>query len=822
MSALQVRHAARMIAERSIDKQMNSFKRWGVAAEWDRPYRTMDADYVCRQLRLFAELLDRKLVYRAFKPVYWSPSSLSALAESELDYNNEHVSTAVFYRFPIINGQHIINQCKAVARPNKLFALVWTTTPWTLPLNDAIAFKRDASYAIITISQQKGQPVRNLYLISQDLVTDFEKRTGLQTELAATIGGQVLTGLMYRSCMYSDIAQPLLAASHVTTTIGTGLVHTCYAHGFDDYKLAVRRGDKICCYVDEKGTYSRQLGYELEGKSVLGEGQEAALQLLKKDVIHTHPYTHAYPYDWRTKRPVIIRTSEQWFIDVSCISAQAVELIRGGDISIGSSLSDKREALLSQLRDRPAWCISRQRAWGVPIPAFMKDDGDVVISKELVEAIANRVQVEGTNVWWERDAQNLFPTELRTKYGIEESTALWKGGDVMDVWLDSGVAWGCARDEERCGEAADLVLEGVDQFRGWFQSLLLTSFALQGKAPYKRVLVHGFAVDEHKKKMSKSLGNVIDPDVITDGSLKSDALGADGLRLWVALYGSEGNDARLGANVIADVQKKEAQIRNSFRFLLGSLHGFSKVEQLSGNSPYLDQYVLHETSKFVNRCLKNYDQYKFRVFTNDFIQFLQRPLSSDFISALKDRLYCGSNVERLHAQTTFYHVGLKLAAVICPVLPHLAAEFLQKHPCIVDPDEIFKNTQKLLSREYEMDADAYAAVKWVFELRSKLFELIGDGTLDKTGVHIECGLEEAKRLSLLQKEDRSFHSELVEILGVSMAILVRRCEQHHLVVKLIASEGDYCDRCRKKNRPHSDTHCFRCTNALKEYAISAS
>uniref|UniRef100_A0A0M3HV85 isoleucine--tRNA ligase n=1 Tax=Ascaris lumbricoides TaxID=6252 RepID=A0A0M3HV85_ASCLU len=761
MSALQIRRAARNIAEQSIGKQMNSFKRWGVTADWQHSYRTMDSIYVSRQLRLFAELLDRKLVYRAFKPVYWLANFFfSAFPEEVSKYSNDAIVV-----------------CNAL-------------------------------------------PVRNLYLISRELITDFERRTGFQTELNAVVNGHELNGLMYRSCIYSDIAQPLLSASHVTTTTGTGLVHTCYGHGFDDYKLAVRNGYKVRCFVDENGNYSRQLGHALDGKAVLGDGQEAALQMLKKDVVYIHPYTHSYPYDWRTKKPVIIRSSEQWFVDVSQIGARAAELIRGGTIPIGSSISDKREALVSQLKDRPAWCISRQRAWGVPIPAFMKEDGTVVINKEIVEAIADRIELEGSDMWWKLDAQDLFPQELKTKYGIDETCTLKKSKDIMDVWLDSGMAWGCARDVEGCGDTVDLVVEGVDQFRGWFQSLLLTSFALQGKHPYKRILVHGFAVDENKKKMSKSVGNVIDPDVqITDGSLNSDALGADGLRLWVALYGSEGNDARLGANVIADIKKKETQIRNSFRFLLGSLHGFDSNSQLDGLPPYLDQYILHETSRFVNRCVNNYEQYKFRVFANDFIQFLQRPLSSQFISTLKDRLYCGSQVERRHAQNTFYNVGLNLVALIWPVLPHLAAEFLQKHPCIADPDEVFKNTERILSRKYDMGVDSYAIVKWAFELRAKLFELIGDGTLEKMGARIECGREEAQRLSLLQKEDRSFHSELVEILGVSMVDVVKRHDvQHYLDVQLVSSEGDYCDRCRKKNRHQPDRYCVRCANALREYA----
>ncbi|VDK46844.1 unnamed protein product [Anisakis simplex] len=772
MSALEIRKSARNLAEQSIVKQMSSFKRWGVIADWRNPYRTMDAQYVTEQLRNFAELLDRKLIYRDFKPVYWSPSSFSALAESELEYNEKHVSTAVFYRFPIINGARIRNECHGINKPSKLFALIWTTTPWTLPLNDAIAFKQDASYAAITVTKLDSEPVRNIYLIAQDSIENFEQLTGLKTRRVANINGNQLNGLMYRSCMYSDIAQPLLAAPYVTANVGTGLVHTSYAHGFDDYKLAKQRGDKIVCYVDEKGNYSRQLGYALEGKCVLDEGQNAALDLLKKDV------------------PVIIRSSQQWFMDVSKIGMDAIKLLQNGNILIGSSLSDKRESLTSQLRNRPAWCISRQRAWGVPIPAFMKNETDVIINREIVNHIADRIQIDGPDVWWKETARNLLSTRLRSKYGIDESTHLTKMEDVMDVWLDSGMAWRCSKNKSsNNGRVADLVVEGVDQFRGWFQSLLLTSLALQDTAPYKRVLVHGFAVDENKKKMSKSIGNVVDPDLITDGSLKSNmALGADGLRLWVALYGSEGNDARLGESVLLDLQKRLQQIRNSFRFLLGSIHNFDSAPSA------------HQSLISTVKNASNLDQ-----------------------STIKDRLYCGTTMERKSAQCTLYNVGLKLMAIIWPILPHLAAEFIQKHPCITDADQLTKNIRSILLDSYEMNSVKHDIVKWAFELRSRLFDLCSDRTLEKTGVRIECGVEAATRLKLLQKGEVSFHSELVEILGVSMVeiVIIDDAEQKNDAnMKVIEPKASYCSRCRKMNRPDTAKYCVRCEKVLRELNAS--
>ncbi|EPB73871.1 tRNA ligase class I [Ancylostoma ceylanicum] len=494
-SPLEIRELARQVANEAIGKQMNSFRRWGVSADWSKPYLTMDLMYVSEQLRLFARMVEKGVIYRAFKPVYWSPSSRTALAESELEYNEKHTSTAVFFRFRMINVSPEDIGLSAGSKPKPLiiYALLlsfqyptslavtlkaWTSTPWTLPLNNAICISPEANYVAISFDDTAKHP---------------------------------------------ELALPVLAGEHVTMSMGTGLVHTSFAHGFTDYEMAIAGNYKVESFVDEEGRYTRHMGLNLEGKDVLGEGQREALRLLRKDVVHEGKYKHSYPYDWRTKKPVIIRSSAQWFLDVSSVGKRAAELLDG--IKIGTD-----------------------------------ESGQAYISKELVEHVADLIAQKGADVWWKCSIEDLATDKVLKSLSLDSADGLSKGTDIMDVWMDSGVAWHCARKMYEDADAAkptDGVLEGVDQFRGWFQSLLLTSVAAEDALPYKRIHVHGFCVDDNNKKMSKSLGNVVDPETITDGSLRQKALGADGLRLWVALSAGETvGESKIGAKVLGDLELK--------------------------------------------------------------------------------------------------------------------------------------------------------------------------------------------------------------------------------------------------------------------------
>ncbi|VDD93119.1 unnamed protein product [Enterobius vermicularis] len=733
LSPIEIRKRARKVAERSMNAQKASFKRWGVMADWDNPYYTMHPSYVAKQLKFFAKFYGKGLVYRAYKPVYWSPSSLTALAESELEYNHNHESTAVYFRFEVINGHSLVQHLATDKRPIKLFAVIWTTVPWTLPLNDAIAFKPGTEYALLELVPPFREKTRCVYLIAKNLVEAFKKKMNQSWQMLGVVKDDCLEGLWYHCCMFVDIARPFVSSKHVTTDTGTGLVHVSYAHGFQDYEISVKRGDKVYCYVNEFGKYSRQLGYGLEDKFVLGEGQDEVLKMLKKHVLLAYPYVHSYPYDWRTKKPVIIRSSAQWFIDTTTLAEEAVKLIENEEIEVGTPFTDMRNTLIQVLQGRSSWCISRQRCWGVPIPALFKEDKSVLMSQRFVEHVADKIEREGSDSWWSSDVQSLLEDTFAKEFDLKGNERIQKGTDVMDVWFDSGLVWGCGRYEHL---PADLIVEGNDQFRGWFQSLVLTSLALENAIPFKKILVHGFAVDGEGKKMSKSVGNVVLPHTVTDGSLHSKALGADGLRLWVALHGSSG-EARLSSEIAQEIDRTLIAIRSSFRFLLGSLKGIGEkrenlspyfIDQVSvvisnGNQLHflaiilILQYILQETNNFTQKCLTNYMKFKFRSVANDFIQFLQRPLSANYI-----------------------------------------------------------------------------------------------------GIELSCCKDDMEKLRKLQKDDRSFSSELVEALGVS-TVLLKGQEATDFSLRMEHSPLLFCNRCRKHRRVEGEEHCSPCTKALAEYEL---
>ncbi|VDN03242.1 unnamed protein product [Thelazia callipaeda] len=822
ISSCELRSAARQFALQSISSQENSFRRWAVSADWANPYYTMDKDYVAKEIRIFGELYRRKMIYRAFMPVYWSPSALTALAEAELEYK-DHISTAIFYRFGVINSQSILLKCEADERPTKLYALIWTTTPWTLPMNNAIAYRKDAVYVVIELCAKEHymRPARHLYILAKDLVSSFEKETKIKTRILSAFIGAELKGIMYRSTMFNDLAQPFVEAKHVTTTVGTGLVHISFAHGLEDFELALQLNEEVSCFVDEHGRYMRHLGHKLEGKSVLEEGNDVVLQLFKKNVIFTSPYKHSYPYDWRTRQPVIIRSSEQWFIDISKISMEVVKAITNGAHMIGSRHSDKTEALLAQLKNRVVWCISRQRHWGVPIPAFYREDGSIIISHEIVNAIAERVEKDGTDVWWQYSADELFPEKLRNKYGIRKEEQLKKSDDILDVWMDSGIAWSSTR--QRTGPC-DLIVEGCDQFRGWFQSLSLISFALNNELPFKNIYVHAFAVDENGEKMSKSRGNVVNPDSITDGSLNEEPYGADGLRLWVAKYGCEGDNARIGPSVMKEIARNYAQLRNSFCFLLGAVNGYEEGDKSSyGENFYIDRYILDRLAQFTQKCIQNHNEFRFPLMVSEYLQFLQHPLNSPYISCIKNRLYCGTYLERQKTQETLSKIGLNLGALLAPILPHLVTEFFTHHPSIEDPSDALRlETIQRCDRFYcSGDPNAtelYAVIDFALDIRSKMFKQNDKNDVSRKAVLITGPDVVLQKLYPLQADPCSYNSELVEILGVS-EVKMETDNDSEIAIHFVQCDREFCKRCRRNVKLMDEDYCERCRKAVKENEI---
>ncbi|CAJ0577567.1 unnamed protein product, partial [Mesorhabditis spiculigera] len=827
-SDLEIRQLAREVAEEAIGKQKNSFMRWGVTGDWENPYLTMSPEYVSEQLRLFGALLEKGLVYRSVMPVHWSPSSQSALAESELEYNTAHKSISCYFRFKMISEIPKTNlELVHPDRPVVVYALVWTTTPWTLPLNDVISVNENVEYALVQFDSEKKQPINELYLVAKDNVAKVATILGKKVNIVGTVAGSSLAGLFYQSCWHNVLALPIFSAPHVTLGKGTGLVHTAFAHGAEDYQLALKNGKEVRCFVDDKGRYTRDMGHDLEGKEVLSDGQSLVMQLLKKDIVRAHPFEHSYPYDWRTKKPVITRATAQWFVDMTEVGPKAIQMLKDGTARVGLGAQDQSEELRTMLAGRKAWCISRQRVWGVPIPALIDDKGDVHSSKALCERLADLTLSKGTDAWWTTSVEELLTDNVIASLppGLDVKT-LKKQFNVMDVWMDSGLAWHCARSKYAdvdLESPVDLVLEGVDQSRGWFNSMMLTGTALKNTPPFRSALLHGFCLDEDSKKMSKSLGNVVDPDRVTDGTLHQKALGADGLRLWVALNGAEGSQsARIGPTILNVVDQKINNLRKTFYFLLGALDGYDG--QAPKELPLLDQIVLYKVDQLLGDAIKYYESHRFKSLALALLAFAQDDVSRGYVHYVHDRLYTAAVGSDGHvaARYTVDKLLAILTQIMAPLLPHLAIEVATHHPG-VDPAQVLRNELKKAPLGTEnggvkLDPELLQIMDMTARLRQEIGRLAGE-EFSKAGVKLAAPAEQLELLKELNGGSNSVHSQLTELLGVSQ-IIIDPSPGEDLRATLMTPEGKHCVRCRRMRKlQESARYCSSCTESLSQMTL---
>lgn len=657
-SPLDIRAKASEFASKTMELQRNAFKRWGILADWNNPYITMNRDYEAVQLRVFYDMYKKGCIYRGVKPVYWSPSSHTALAEAELEYQ-QHSSRAVYVLFPCTIPQ--------LADHGLVHALVWTTTPWTLPANRAIAYHSDHEYSLV-----RQRESSRLLLVGAQRLPALSAFIGDYDHLC-TITGKTLAGGVYRNPIDPTHHQlPLLPAHHVTSEEGTGLVHTAPAHGFDDYTLGLEHKLDLSCAVDDRGRYMDTIRPDLSGQNVLGSGNEAVIALLAAEgcLLHEESYAHRYPYDWRSKKPVIIRSTKQWFASVRSLQpgvAQALE----GVVTIPENSVSHMSRMISQRDD---WCISRQRVWGVPIPAFFSknNDSELLISDDSIDHIIKLVSAHGTDCWWDMTIEQLLPPSLG-----DRAQDYQRGQDTMDVWFDSGSSWACVLGDQ--GGMADMYLEGKDQYRGWFQSSLLTSLATLNRAPYRQLVTHGFVLDRDGAKMSKSLGNVISPDEI----INKRRLGADVMRLWVA-SSHYVSDVAISSGILDQVSEFLQKTRNTVRFLLGNLNGF---DLKSGLVPYhqlppLDRYQLHLLHCHCTIAQRAYETLNFLKVYSSLIEYVPFDLSAFYFDIVKDRLYCESvhSPSRRAVLTVFHQILQYLSMSIAPILPHLVEEVAQHYP----------------------------------------------------------------------------------------------------------------------------------------------
>jgi isoleucyl-tRNA synthetase len=696
LTPIAIRKKAAGFAKETIDKQRASFKTYGVWADWDHPYVTLDPAYEAAQINVFGQMFLKGFIYRGLKPVYWSPSSRTALAEAELEYPDVHISPSMFAAF----------EMRSLSEPLRgpldeflgdLGVTIWTTTPWTIPANLAVAVNADLAYSVVKVGpgpEGNANPTKFAYwLVAQELVESLAEKFGVTLTVQASVMGKLLEHCTYKHPLLDRLSPIVIGGDYITTEAGTGLVHTAPGHGQDDYIVGKRYGLPVLAPVDDGGILTEEAG-PFAGLNVLKDANPAIIAAMQEagSLIQESPYQHKYPYDWRTKKPVIFRATEQWFASVAGFRDAALAAIK--EVTWIPAQGENR--ITPMVADRSDWCISRQRSWGVPIPVFYDEaTGEPLLTKETIDHIQAIVAEKGSDAWWEMSVEELLPEAYRSN-----GKTYRRGFDTMDVWFDSGSSWAAVvqqRPELADRYPADLYLEGSDQHRGWFQSSLLTSVAVNGHAPYRTVLTHGFTVDETGRKMSKSEGNVVDPAVVIRGGKNQQqepAYGADVLRLWVSSV-DYSNDVPLGKSMLKQLNDIRGKIRNTARFLLGNLHDFDPAQDAVpyDQLPELDRYMLHRITEVFDEVTDAYDQYQFSRFFQTMQNFCVVDLSNFYLDIAKDRLYISSpDAPRRRSCQTVIHIALEnLARAIAPVLSHLAEDIWQFLPYAKSSSSVFES-----------------------------------------------------------------------------------------------------------------------------------
>ncbi|KAF5836404.1 tRNA synthetases class I-domain-containing protein [Dunaliella salina] len=678
LGPVELRKKAAAFALEAVESQKEQFRRYGIWADWMEPYITLQPSYEAAQLGVFGRMFLNGHIYRGRKPVHWSPSSQTALAEAELEYPEGHKSRSIYTAMPLESlgpnvtpehAQHL--QGAGVA--------IWTTTPWTIPANLAVAINDQMEYCVVEARGEAANSwVCKKLVVAKGLVEALQEKFGVTLHILSSFKGSVLDGCHYRHPLADRLSPVVVGGDYITTDAGTGLVHTAPGHGQEDYQVGQRYGLPLLSPVDDKGVFTAEAGPEFEGKAVQGEGNEAVVKALTGAgaLLKEEMYSHKYPYDWRTKKPTIFRATSQWFASVNGFKEGALDAIK--QVSWVPAAGQARITAMTD--SRSDWCISRQRKWGVPIPVFYDLETDeAVMTEESISHVANLFSQHGSDIWWTAPLEQLLPPSL-----AHLAPRLKKGDDTMDVWFDSGSSWaGVLRTNPKLNFPADLYLEGSDQHRGWFQSSLLTSVAAYGSAPYKQVLTHGFVLDEKGSKMSKSLGNVVDPRMVIQGGKderKEPPYGADVLRLWVASVDYT-SDVMIGPGIIKQVSDIYRKMRGTLRFVLGNLDGFDpKVHAVPYASlPGLDRFMLRRLAALQTEVAAAYKVHAFSRIYSMLQRFVAQDCSNFYLDIAKDRLYIRgeSDAARRSCQTVCYALLRGLLADLAPLTPHMAEDAWQ-------------------------------------------------------------------------------------------------------------------------------------------------
>jgi isoleucyl-tRNA synthetase len=762
LTPLALRQKAAEFALKTVEEQKLCFQRMGVWAEWSKPYLTLQPEYEAAQIGVFGQMVLKGYIYRGLKPVHWSPSSKTALAEAELEYPEGHVSRSIFAAFKVT---HVTDAAKAVLEPfqDDLAVAIWTTTPWTIPANLAVAVNPELSYAIVEVSGREDRQYSGCKyaIVAADMADGLAAKLNLNLTPKSVIRGSELEHCTYKHPLYDRVSPVIIGGDYITTESGTGLVHTAPGHGQEDYIVGLKYGLPMLAPVDGDGNFTEEAGELLKGANVLGDGNELVIQALldANSLIKEEAYPHKYPYDWRTKKPTIFRATEQWFASVKGFKEAALKAI--SEVEWIPAQGENR--IVSMVAERSDWCISRQRNWGVPIPVFYDaETNEPLLTAETMNHVRDIFREHGSNAWYSMSVEELLPESHR-----HNGRTYNKGMDTMDVWFDSGSSWAAvAQQRDNLVYPVDMYLEGSDQHRGWFQSSLLTSVANNGIAPFKTVLTHGFVLDEKGRKMSKSLGNIVDAMVVMNGGKnqqKDPAYGADVVRLWVSSV-DYANDVLIGPNVLKQLSDASRKIRNTARFLLGNIHDFDPAKDAV---PYaelaeLDRYMLHRMSVVLSEITDAFDRYQFSKFFQIVQNFCIVDLSNFYLDIAKDRLYISSptSFRRRSCQTVLAIILENLTRAIAPVLCHMAEDIWQYLPYPTAHKSVFEAGWVKLDPQWSQPD---LALTWdkIRDLRTDVNKVMEQARNDKAiGSSLEAKV-------LLQVSDPTLKAKLQEFASES-------------------------------------------------------
>ena len=838
--ASTIRKACEAYARKYIDLQRTQFKRLGVLGDWENPYLTLNKEYEADELRLFADIVAKGFVYRGKKPVYWSIPCRTALAEAEVEYQ-DHVSQSVYVKFPVIGRE-------------KTFIVIWTTTPWTLPANLAVAYNAKLQYIQVKVGGEN-------FILFRGLLPAVAEKCGWVNCAETPFPTEQLATIQYQH-PFCNRTGKAFAADFVTADTGTGFVHIAPGHGLDDYNLGRVQGLPIYSPVNDDGQLSitedylfktsdgkdlgQQMPAELVGKSILekhgkSDANEAVLHELRirHALLHQENYHHSYPHCWRSKTPIIFRAMDQWFIKIDHDKFRAQALAEIDRVKWIPDWGVNR--IKGAVQSRPDWCISRQRTWGVPIPAFYDAKGEAILDAQIVRNAADLIEKHGSNIWFEKSASELWSLVKPANWNGAEAVS--KSNDTLDVWIDSGSSSRAVlnqrKDLQHAGKTgdevwqADVYLEGSDQHRGWFQSSLLLSLAGNGAAPFKTVLTHGFMVDADREKISKSKQGGYEKPQTAEAYVKK--YGADVVRLWVASQDYR-SDIVVSEERINKVGETYRGIRNALRYQLSNLYDFDPAkhsvpdEKLTG----LDRWILGEFSKLEAEVLAAYDQYEFHVVYQKLSQFIAVELSSVYHDVIKDRLYtdAANSPRRRSTQTALHRLVTGLCQMLAPILAFTADEAWE-----FVPGKNVNSVHESIWQKGEFDFSLAERKVWekLFQFRQAVLPKLEQARQAKTiGKSLDAQVVFTIDPVLTLEHGLSSATDelLKELLNVSsLKILTTDSESkrsesnpNEIYAEALVSkaDGQKCERCWHwetdigQNAEHP-TICARCTKAVLEF-----